>query len=68
MNQSDFSELLAEERFSPFVLTTFGGFSLAIGPEQRRHILIGRNMMVTLNAEGDIIHIPYRSIAHIQET
>jgi hypothetical protein len=40
MNQTDLNELLAEERFSPFVLTTFDGFSLAIGPEERKHMLV----------------------------
>jgi hypothetical protein len=67
MNQTDLNELLAEERFSPFVLTTFDGFSLAIGPEERKHMLVGARMLITLDAEGNAIHIPYRSIAHIQE-
>lgn len=67
MNQTDFNELLAEERFSPFVITTNDGFSVAIGPEQRRHVLAGARMIVMLDAEGGIIHLPYHSIAHIQE-
>lgn len=67
MNQSDMSELLAEARFSPFILTMTDGFSLAIGPEERKHMVVGKNMIVTLDRQGDIIHIPYRSIAHIQE-
>jgi hypothetical protein len=67
MSKKDLSELLNQERFSPFVITTFGGFSLAIGPEKQKHILVGARMLVTLDAEGNIIHIPYRSIAHIQE-
>jgi hypothetical protein len=65
--QTDLNELLAEERFSPFVLRTFDGFSLAIGPEERKHMLVGARMLITLGAEGNAIHIPYRSIAHIQE-
>lgn len=67
MNQSDFAELVASERFSPFVITLTDGFSVAIGPEERNHLLVGRNMLVLLDRLGDIIHIPYRAIAHIQE-
>jgi hypothetical protein len=55
MNQTDLSELLAEERFSPFVLTTFDGFSLAIGFEERKHMLVGARMLITLDAEGNAI-------------
>ena len=51
MNQTDLNELLAEERFSPFVLTTFDGFSLAIGSEERKHMLVGARMLITLDAE-----------------
>jgi hypothetical protein len=67
MNQTDLNELLSEERFSPFILTTVDGFSLAIGPEERKHMLVGARMLITLDAEGNAIHIPYRSIAHIRE-
>jgi hypothetical protein len=67
MNQTDFAELVAESRFNPFVITITDGFSLAIGPEERKHLLVGARMIVTMDAQGNIIHIPYRSIAHIQE-
>jgi hypothetical protein len=67
MNQTDLKELLAEGRFSPFILTTFDGFSLAIGEQERKHMLVGARMLITLDADGNAIHIPYRSIAHIQE-
>ncbi len=67
MNQTDLAELLTDDRFSPFVITTVDGFSLAIGPQERNHILVGARMLITLDAEGNAIHIPYRSIAHIQE-
>lgn len=67
MNQAEFSELVAEGRFSPFIITLMDGFSIAIGSEERGHLLVGRNMIVLLDRIGDIIHIPYRSIAHIQE-
>lgn len=67
MNQTDLNELLSEERFSPFILTTFDGFSLTIGPEERKHMLVGARMLIALDAEGNAIHIPYRSIAHIRE-
>jgi len=67
MNQTDLLELLAPEHFTPFVITTFDGFSLAIGPQERNHMLIGARQLITLDAAGNAIHIPYRSIAHIQE-
>ena len=67
MNREDLAELVTEGRFSPFVITTFDGFSLAIGPEERKHLLVGARMLITLDKEGNAIHIPYRSIAHIQE-
>lgn len=67
MNQLDFRELLTEERFNPFIITTFDGFALAIGPEERKHVLVGARMLIVLDKDGNAIHIPYHSIAHIQE-
>ena len=67
MNREDLVELVAKGRFSPFTITTFDGFCLAIGPEQRKHLLCGARMLVCVDPKGNIIHIPYRSIAHIQE-
>lgn len=67
MTREELTELVMEGRFSPFVITTHDGFAMAIGPEQRQHLIIGKRMLVTLDAQGDIIHIPYQSIAHIQE-
>ena len=67
MSREDLAELVAEGRFSPFVITTFDGFALAIGPEERKHLLVGARMLVNMDAQGNIIHIPYQSIAHIQE-
>lgn len=61
------AELVTEERFQPFVITTHDGFSLAIGPREREHLLVAARMLVTLDAEGNVIHIPYHSIAHIRE-
>lgn len=42
MDQAKFAELLDESRFSPFVVTLLDGFSLAIGAEERKHLLIGK--------------------------
>jgi hypothetical protein len=67
MTREDLAELVAEGRFSPFVITTFDGFSLAIGPEERKHLLVAARMVVSMDSAGNIIHIPYSSIAHIQE-
>lgn len=67
MNKQDLDELLTEGRFRPFVITTFDGFAVAIGAEARNHLLAGARMAVIMDSEGNFIHIPYRSIAHIQE-
>jgi hypothetical protein len=67
MNRSDLLELLSEERFSPFVITTHDGFSIAIGAEERRHMLVAARMVVIMDGEGNLIHIPYTSIAHLRE-
>jgi hypothetical protein len=67
MNQEEMAELVAENRFSPFVIVMTDGYALAIGPEERKHLVVGRTMLVTLDQLGDIVHIPYRSIAHINE-
>jgi hypothetical protein len=67
MTKEDIDELLIESRFSPFIITMTDGFSIAVGEEARKHITVGRHLMVMLDARGDLVHIPYRSIAHIQE-
>jgi hypothetical protein len=67
MNHTDLDEMLAEERFTPFVITMTDGFALAIGPEERKHVLVGRRQLVVMDSFRHIIHIPYRSIAHVRE-
>jgi hypothetical protein len=67
MEKTDLSELLHEDPFSPFVITTLDGSSFAIGPEEQKNIQLGDEMLVTLDAEGNVIQIPYRSISRIQE-
>jgi hypothetical protein len=67
MNQEDINELLSEEDFTPFVITTHSGFIVAIGPEQRKHVLAGARTLVTMDPVGNLIHIPYKSIATIIE-
>lgn len=67
MNRTEFQDLIDEERFTPFVITTKKGFIVAIGPEQRRHILAGSSTLVTLDSGGNLIHIPYQAIDHIEQ-
>ena len=67
MNKNDLDELLSEARFSPFVITMTDGYAIAIDEETRKHMVIGRNLMVLLDKTGNIVHLPYRSIAHITE-
>jgi hypothetical protein len=67
MIQKDIAELIEETRFSPFVIVLIDGYALAIGPEERKHMLVAKRQIVIMNGEGDIIHIPYQSISHIDE-
>ena len=67
MTQTDLAELFDESRFSPFVITMTDGFAIAVDDEMRKHALIGRNLVVLLDKQGDFMHLPYRSIAHITE-
>jgi hypothetical protein len=67
MNQTDFIGLTAPDRFNPFVVTLSDGFSIAIGQFERDHLIAAPRVFVTMDNEGTLIHIPYRSIAHIEE-
>ncbi len=67
MTQTDLQELLSESRFSPFVITMTDGFAVAIHENARKHMIAGRNLAVVMDSEGNLIHIPYRSISHITE-
>jgi hypothetical protein len=67
MEKSDLSELLKEDPFSPFVITTFDGFSFAIGPEEHNKIHLEAEALRTLDADGNVIRVLYRSIARIEE-
>ena len=51
--KQDLEELLAEGRFSPFVVTTHDGFAIAVGEEARRHILLGARMVVIMDQYGN---------------
>jgi hypothetical protein len=65
MKREDLIDLLDEGRFVPFLITTKSGFSMAIGSEQRKHMVIGARMLVTMYSNGEIVHIPYAAIDHI---
>jgi hypothetical protein len=67
MNQADFIALIAPERFSPFVVTLSDGFSIAIGQFERDHLIAAPRVFVMMNSAGILSHIPYQSIAHIEE-
>lgn len=67
MNRIEFEDLIDEERFTPFVISTKGGFVLAIGPYERKHILAGASTLVTMDYDGNLIHVPYHAIDHIDQ-
>ena len=58
-------ELLSEQRFSRFVVTTHDGFAIAV--TNPRKTLLGSLMMVLMDEKGMFFHIPYTSIAHLSE-
>ena len=64
----DFEEISAffdEATFSPLVITTKGGFSIAIDRLTNR-VLLGLSMLyVRDEATRRIIHIPFHAIDHI---
>jgi glucosamine 6-phosphate synthetase-like amidotransferase/phosphosugar isomerase protein len=65
MNKKDFQELITAQRFSPFVITTLDGAAFLIS--EAGHMLVAARMLVIMDSEGNLVHIPYRSIAHIRE-
>ena len=67
MDQAEFKDLIDEERFMPFMITTKNGFTVAIGPAQRAHILLGRLTLITMDGEGNFIHVPYHAIDRINQ-
>jgi hypothetical protein len=67
MDKTEFDDLIDEERFTPFIITTKNNFILAIGPEERRHTLAGASTLVVMDAEGHFIHIPYHAIDRINQ-
>ena len=62
MNVSEMEELLRDETFTPFVLTTNDGFSLPIASP--RQTLVGIGMLV-VKYEGRLYHVPLGAISHI---
>ena len=67
MTKSDLEQLISPERFSPFLIATVGGYSIAIDEETSANMLLGRNVVVIMDKNGDFVHLPYRSIDHIEE-
>jgi hypothetical protein len=67
MDRTEFSDLIDEERFAPFVITTKNSFILVIGPEERRHTLAGASTLVVMDAEGRFTHLRYDAIDRINQ-
>ena len=63
--KKDLEELLSAERFSPFVVTSNDGFSIAVDTPKR--CLVGARMLVVSDPEGNLYHFPFTGIAHISE-
>jgi hypothetical protein len=60
--RNELAEMLRRDRFTPFVVTMNDGFAIAIpNPEKA---LVAANMLVVLDEEGQLHHLPFRSIAH----
>ena len=67
MNREDLTELLKPARFSPFVITTKDGAHFPITDAERPHILAAARMVVIMDPEGNLTHIPYAAITHLDE-
>jgi hypothetical protein len=67
MNRDEFRDLIDEERFTPFMITTKQGFTVAIGPNERKHVLAGAMNLVLMESNGHFIHIPYHAIDRIHQ-
>jgi hypothetical protein len=67
MTKPEFDDLIDEERFTPFIITTKNNFILAIGPDERKHTLAGASTLVIMDSTGHFIHIPYHAIDHINQ-
>ena len=63
--RQDLEELLSAERFSPFVITSNDGFSIAV--ESPKRCLLGARMLVVSDKDGNLYHFPFTGIAHISE-
>jgi len=63
--KKDLEELLSAERFSPFVVTSNDGFSIAVDTPKR--CLVGARMLIVSDSEGNFYHFPFTGIAHISE-
>ena len=67
MTREDLTELLEPLRFSPFVITTKDGAHFPITDAARTHVLVAARMVVLMDPAGNLTHIPYSAIAHLDE-
>lgn len=67
MTRAEFKDLISEERFTPFMITTKQGFSVAVGPGERQHVLAGASTLVIMDSEGHFLHVPYHAIDRIHQ-
>ena len=63
--RKDLEELLSADRFSPFVVTSNDGFSIAV--DSPRRCLVGARMLVVSDQEGNFYHFPFTGIAQLSE-
>jgi hypothetical protein len=54
-------ELLSAERFSPLVVTSNDGFSIAV--DRPKRCLVGARMLVVSDPEGNLYHFPFTGIS-----
>jgi hypothetical protein len=60
--RNELAEMLQRDRFVPFVVTMNDGFAIAIpNPEKAR---VAAKMLVVLDKQGQVHHLPFHSIAH----
>ena len=60
--RNELAEMLQRDRFGPFVVTMNDGSAISIPHPEKA--LVAANMLVVLDEQGQVHHLPFRSIAH----
>jgi hypothetical protein len=57
--------MLEPTRFHPFFISLKDNFSIPIGDFEREHLIAAPHLFVVMDRDGNLMHVPYTSISHI---